>query len=127
MVVMRNMDYNKNLKERARVLRKNSTHAEIRLWCELLRAKQMLGYKFLRQRPIGLYIVDFFNKDLKLIVEVDGSSHDSRSLQDFERDRKLEKMGYSILRFTNEEILFDLVNVKEKIMDRILALEQSPL
>ncbi len=121
------MDYNKNLKERARELRKNSTRAEIRLWCELLRAKQMLGYKFLRQRPIDLNIVDFFNKDLKLIVEVDGSSHDSRSLQDFERDRKLEKMGYPILRFTNEEILFDLDNVKEKIMDRILALEQSPL
>ena len=124
---MQNLDYNKNLKERARELRKNSTRAEIRLWCELLRAKQMLGYKFLRQRPIDLYIVDFFNKDLKLIVEVDGSSHDSRSSQDLERDRKLVNMGYSILRFTNEEIFFALDNVKEKIVDRILVLEQSPL
>jgi len=124
---MKNVDYNKNLKEKARVLRTNSTRAEIRLWCELLRAKQMLDYRFLRQRPIDLYIVDFFNKDLKLIVEVDGSSHDSRSIQDVERDRKFDKRGYSILRFTNEEILLDLDNVKEKIMDRILALEQSPL
>lgn len=124
---MRNFDYNKNLKDRARVLRKNSTRAEIRLWSELLRAKQMFGYRFLRQRPVDVYITDFFNKDLKLIIEVDGTSHDSRSASDIKRDRKLKKMGYSILRFTNEEIFFDLNAVKKKIKTRISVLEQSPL
>ena len=124
---MRNLDYNKNLKERARMLRKNSTRAEIRLWSELLKAKGILGYRFLRQRPIDLYIVDFLNKDLKLIVEVDGSSHDSKSVQDAEKDKRLGAKGYSILRFTNEDIMFDLETVKEKIEKRIFELKQSPL
>ena len=124
---MRNLDYNKNLKERARILRKNSTRAEIRLWCELLRKKQMLGYRFLRQRPIDMYIVDFFNKDLKLIIEVDGKSHDSKSNSDIERDCKLGEMGYSTLRFTNEEILYDSVTAEKKIKTRISELEKSPL
>ena len=127
MLNMRNLNYNKNLKERARVLRKNSTRAEIRLWCELLRAKQMLGYKFLRQRSIDMYIADFFSKYLKLIVEVDGSSNDSRSVQDEKKKKKLEIMGYSIPRFTNEDIMVDIKAVELKIKTLIYELEQSPL
>ncbi|RZK00229.1 MAG: DUF559 domain-containing protein [Flavobacterium sp.] len=60
--------YNKKLKPLAKTHRNDSTKAEVRLWCELLRAKQ-LGYSFLRQRSIGNFIVDFFCKDLKLIIE----------------------------------------------------------
>src|SRR5690348_3380457 len=70
-----NNHYNKRLKPFARRHRNHSTKAEIRLWCELFRNKQMLGYPFLRQRPIDKYIADFFCKELKLVIETDGTSH----------------------------------------------------
>jgi very-short-patch-repair endonuclease len=62
--------YNKHLKGYAREHRNDSTQAEIRMWTELLRNKQMLGYSFLRQRPIDSYIADFFCKQLKLVIDV---------------------------------------------------------
>ena len=55
-----NQHYNKELKSLARALRKNATHAEVRMWSELLRGGRMLGYTFLRQRPVGRYIANFF-------------------------------------------------------------------
>ena len=65
--------YNPRLKERARYLRQHMTRAEVLLW-QQLRARQMEGYDFDRQRPIDEYIVDFFSKDLMLAIEVDGVS-----------------------------------------------------
>jgi len=73
-----NNNYNTKLKAFARGHRNDSTKAEIRMWCELLRNKKMLGYPFLRQRPIASYIADFFSKDLKLIIEVDGLAMSGR-------------------------------------------------
>ena len=69
MMYMDNNNYNKNLKQFARNHRKDGTKAEIKLWCEVLRSKQMMGYPFLRQRPIANYIADFFSKDLNLVIE----------------------------------------------------------
>jgi len=66
--------YNHKLKELARKLRNDSTLSEIMLW-NYLNGKQMLGYDFDRQRPIDNYIVDFYCKDLKLAIEIDGESH----------------------------------------------------
>ena len=67
--------YNKDLVERARYLRKNSSPGEIELWLGL-KKKQILGYDFDRQKPIDNFIVDFYCKELKLAIEVDGNSHD---------------------------------------------------
>ena len=67
--------------ERARSLRKNQTDAEKRLWSRL-RRKQVSGYRFRRQVPIGPYIVDFFCPELKLIIEVDGGHHATTQAQD---------------------------------------------
>ena len=72
-----NLNYNKKLKHRSRKLRNESTMAEIRIWSELLRGRKMLGYPFLRQRPVLHYIADFMCKPLKLIIEVDGFTHDN--------------------------------------------------
>lgn len=103
---------NKNLKEIARKLRKNSTPAEIKLWKELLRAKKMLGYQFLRQRPVLNFIADFMCKELGLIIEVDGESHDDYQwVKDQSRQKKLEKAGFTVLRFTDEEVFKDIENV----------------
>ncbi|MFO7888702.1 MAG: DUF559 domain-containing protein [bacterium] len=66
--------YNPTLKERARKLRKNMTEAERKLW-SYIRKKQIKGIQFLRQRPIGNYVVDFYAPEADLIVEVDGGQH----------------------------------------------------
>ncbi len=115
-------DYNKNLKNFAQSHRNNSTKAEVRLWCELLRNKQMLSFSFLRQRPIDKYIADFFCKDLKLIIEADGYSHGLEEIfiQDIEREKRLIELGYTILRFHDEEIMNDIVNVGRVIENWII-------
>lgn len=66
--------YNPKLIPLARKLRNNSTRSEILLW-EELKNRKMLGYRFLRQKPIEEFIVDFFNNKLKLVIEIDGDSH----------------------------------------------------
>ncbi len=113
----KNFYYNKNLKELARQLRKNSTRAEIRLWTEVLRGKYT-GYTFLRQRPILHYIADFMCKDLQLIIELDGYSHnfEQQWKKDLKRQKELEDKGFKILRFTDHEVMKDLENVEREIM-----------
>jgi very-short-patch-repair endonuclease len=114
---MDNNHYNSRLKTFARAHRNDSTKAEIRMWCELLRNKKMLGYPFLRQRPIANYIADFFSKDLKLVIEVDGLSHEWEG--QFEKDQIREKvlrmLGFNILRFTDDEVMQDIENVDRTI------------
>ena len=66
--------YNPRAKKVARMLRKNSTVAEIFLWKEL-KGEQMLGYDFHRQKPVDKYVVDFFCPELSLAIEIDGESH----------------------------------------------------
>jgi len=116
-----NLSYNKKLKPLARALRKQSTPAEIRMWIELLRAGQMKDFSFLRQRPVGNYIADFMCKDLKLIIEVDGESHEieERWYKDKFRQKELEEMGFAILRFTDDEVMNDLRNVESVLMNWI--------
>ena len=116
---MNNNHYNKTLKPFAVNLRNNSTNAEIKLWVGLLKNKQLLDYSFLRQRPIGNYIADFFCKELKLIIEVDGSSHVMKEAADMQRDLELKRMGYTTLRFSNEEVIYNIGNVRELIVEWI--------
>src|SRR5690349_1101188 len=107
-----NYHYNKNLKPLARNLRKDSTKAEIRLWCEIISGKRMLGYGFRRQRPVGNYIADFLCKELNLIVEVDGYSHNFKTEEDAKRDAELQAMGFTVLRFSDREVIQDIENVR---------------
>lgn len=120
-------DYNIHLKGFARKLRNNSTKAEIRIWSHLLRAKKMKGYPFLRQRPILQYIADFYCKDLKLVVEIDGGIHEDEEVKkkDAIRQEALEKAGYSVLRFTNAEVFHQLDEVRCRIEDWIQVFERD--
>ena len=103
------------LKVFARENRKNATIAEGVLW-EFLR-KNTLGVKFLRQHIIGDYIVDFVSREKGLVIEVDGGYHSESRQQavDELREQNLEKMGYHVIRFTNEDVLYNLNNVIDKI------------
>ena len=114
-----NNHYNRKYKGLARGLRKNSTKAEIRLWCELLRGKSLRGYGFLRQRPIGNYIVDFLSKELKLVIEVDGAYHNFRQQEDNEKDNYLKSIGISVIRFRNEEVISNIDYVKKDLEEFI--------
>lgn len=107
--------YNRNLKNFAKEMRNNSTKAEIKLWNELLKAKKMKGYSFLRQRPVGNYIADFMCKELNLIIEVDGISHEGKKEKDVERDKVLSDMEFTVLRFTDFDVLQDINYVEDTI------------
>ena len=124
-----NLYYNKNLKELARKLRKQSTKAEVKLWNEVLRGRQMHGFTFLRQRPVLSYIADFMCKELLLIIEVDGYTHEweEQWKLDQKRQKKLEKLGFIILRFTDDEILQDIRNVESEIEAWVVNHPPAPL
>lgn len=120
-----NNQYNKELKENARKLRNNSTLAEVILWDKILKRKQLRGYSFLRQRPIHNYIVDFFSKDLNLIIELDGAIHRFQKKKDNQREKELKELGYSVIRFANEEILNDLIHVEKTLEGFIDEFEEK--
>jgi very-short-patch-repair endonuclease len=92
--------YNPILKERAKQLRQSMTFSEVKLWNEIKNG-QLMGYDFDRQRPMGNYIIDFYCKDLQLALEVDGITHldEKVMLKDEIRQKELEEMGVSFLRF----------------------------
>ena len=103
--------YNPKLKEKARYLRNNSTLSEILLWNEL-KQRKMLGYQFYRQKPIGNYIVDFFSYRLRLVIEIDGESHDEFKFEyDQNRQEYLESIGLTVLRFDDLEVKREMENV----------------
>ena len=119
-----NFYYNKNLKENARRLRKDSTPGEINIWTEVLSKRQMKGYRFLRQRPILNYIVDFFCKELKLIIEIDGSSHIFKQEEDLRRDNKLKSLGFHVIRFEEQDVRNDIDNVARELKYQIERIEK---
>ena len=98
----------------ARKMRKTMTEAELKLWNEL-RAHRLLGLSFRRQMPIAGYIVDFACPSQKIIVEVDGSQH-ANSERDRTRDEALTSLGWSILRFWNDDVLRDIDGVCRHIV-----------
>jgi very-short-patch-repair endonuclease len=125
--VPNNNHYNKKLKGFAKTLRIHSTRSEIRLWSEVLRNKQMLGYAFLRQRPVGNFIADFMQKDLKLVIELDGITHfDEEGVKrDMQKDKVLNELGFTVIRFKDEDVMKQLESVKMKIEDVIKVLEEK--
>jgi len=110
------IDYEPYLKQLARKLRQNMTLGEVLLW-QRLKRKQMLGYDFDRQRQIDRYIVDFYCKDLKLAIEIDGSSHDGEEakINDEIRQERLESLGVRFLRFTDADVKRNMEMVVDSI------------
>jgi very-short-patch-repair endonuclease len=105
------------LKAYAKENRMSTTLAEDILWDRL--RKNALGIKFLRQHIIGDYIVDFVSKHDGLVIEVDGGYHSEPRQQENDqlREEYLERMGYHIIRFNNEEVLYETEKVIEQIID----------
>ncbi|MEK6246864.1 MAG: DUF559 domain-containing protein [Planctomycetales bacterium] len=99
---------------RAGQLRQNTTGPERLLW-SVLRSRQLGGLKFRRQHPIEPYIVDFYCAEARLIVELDGESHDERQQYDTIRGEYLQKLGFEIVRVANDDVFEDLDEVAEYI------------
>jgi very-short-patch-repair endonuclease len=108
------VNYIKELTPVSRKNRNNPTLAEKKIWIELLR-KNQTGFRFLRQKPINRFVLDFYCSELDLAIEIDGSSHNKKKNYDLERDKFLKLIGINTIRFTNNEILNDFENVKQKL------------
>jgi very-short-patch-repair endonuclease len=102
--------YRPKLKNYSRDLRSKSTLSEVLLWGKL-KGRQMMGYQFMRQKPIDNYIVDFFCSKLRLIIEVDGSSHQHKVKYDLKRQQELEASGLNVLRFDDLDVKWEMDKV----------------
>ncbi|MEI7731383.1 MAG: DUF559 domain-containing protein [Verrucomicrobiota bacterium] len=107
------------LVERARELRQKQTLAEDVFW-ELVRNKQLCDAKFRRQHQIGDYLVDFYCHEARLVVEFDGPVHEKRKQKDAKRDAYLRSLGNTVLRFKNEELETNPLNVLEIVVAHLL-------
>ena len=104
-------------------LRKNMTLPELILW-KNLRDRNLFTTKFRRQHPINMFIVDFYCHECKLVIEIDGEIHLSPDKKDYDSKRtsELEKYGITVIRFTNDQVLYDLRNVLENIREKLSEL-----
>jgi very-short-patch-repair endonuclease len=109
----------------AKILRKNSTDTEQRLW-RYLRDRRIEGFKFRRQHPIDRYVVDFVNLENKLVIELDGRQHLGNP-KDKIRDEWLRAEGYRVLRFWDNDVFNNLEGVLECIRDALLTPHPNPL
>ncbi|ENV64986.1 hypothetical protein F949_00380 [Acinetobacter junii NIPH 182] len=110
------------LLEFAKTMRTNATDAEHLIW-QLLRAKRFMNLKFRRQHVIALYIVDFYCHELGLVIELDGSQHntDDGRAYDFERTKFLEALGLKVVRYWNNDVFTNTELILEDL--RILCLQ----
>ena len=123
---MKNVDYEAihNLRGSVRYLseltdlskknRNNPTEAEKKIWDEVLK-KDKTGFRFLRQKPIYRFILDFYCSELSLAIEIDGECHQKRKGYDESRDKFLHQIGIETIRFTNDEVINHIDEVKMKL------------
>ena len=109
----------KRLTPIARILRRDKTQAEARLWSHL-RNRQMEGAKFRFQSPVGPYVADFLCVETRLIVELDGGQHGLQIEKDAARTKALEAAGYTVIRFWNNDVLANTEGVLETIQLAVL-------
>lgn len=114
------------IKARAQLMRQNPTGAEKVLW-QRLRRKQLMGFRFRRQQPIDRFIVDFFCRKAGLVVEVDGPVHNSPEHKEYDAQRSgfLQERGLVILRFQNDQVLYDIDSVLQDIAIFLSGIESS--
>ena len=115
-----NYDATQRIFDNANSLKRNLTRAEKVLWNHL-RNRKLDGKKFRRQHPIGPYIVDFYCHSHSLVIEVDGIIHEKEDIPSYDENRTqhLRSLGLSVVRVSNEEVLFEIGQVLAKIRDEI--------
>ena len=109
---------------RAKENRKNSTKAEKKMWNEILRNK-LTGYKFVRQKPINNFILDFYSSEILFAIEIDGDSHYENRKYDEKRTVILNKLGIKVIRYTNIEIINSIDGVYLDLLKKIKIRERE--
>lgn len=104
-----------DLRNTRRLLRNNPTNGEKLLWSGL--KNKQLGYKFRRQHGIGSFIVDFYCSKLRLVIEVDGETHNDKDVQenDKRKERFLKDNYFKVIRFTDDRVMGNIEKVLEEI------------
>ena len=110
--------YNGKLKERAQDLRKAENLCETILW-KKINKRQLLGKIFIRQKIIGQFIADFYCHEMKLVIEIDGNSHDDKIEYDNERDEFMKSLGLQVLRISVHDVLNNLESVLRLIESKL--------
>ena len=113
----------------AREMRHPQTPAEATVWSAL--RNRRCGYKFRRQHPVAMFIADFYCAIAKLLIEIDGDSHFEADQPEYDKARTeyLEELGYRVIRFTNNDVRYNINAVVDDILRtiecRILELKQE--
>lgn len=113
------LPYDPKLTTLARANRKNPTAAEQKIWFEILRCRQFAAYKFLRQKPIDRFIVDFYCSSLRRVIEIDGDSHAQDPAYDIERTNILQGYGLTVTRYTNHDVMHNISGVYDDLARRV--------
>jgi very-short-patch-repair endonuclease len=114
------------LHHRARILRRNQTDAEAKLWA-CLRARRFSDFRFRRQFPIANFIADFACPRAKLVIELDGGQHLKQAAKDAWRTRLIEVRGYRVIRFWDHEVLIEIDAVLERIYEELRGADPTSL
>ena len=113
------LPYDTRLTAKARENRRKQTYPEKMMWLGLLRDREFEGLKFIRQKPIDRFIVDFYCAELMLAIEIDGVSHEGQKEYDNERTEMLKTFGITVVRYSNDDVLENLdgvhVDLKQKV------------
>jgi very-short-patch-repair endonuclease len=108
---------------RAKQLRQQAPMPERLLWNALSELKKATGLKFRRQHPVQPYILDFACVAVHLAIELDGPSHDKRQAYDARRTEDLQKLGWTVIRFTNEDVRENLEGVVLTLLAKVAELQ----
>lgn len=110
----------KDLKTVSKILRKQTTPWERKLWY-YLRGNRFYGLKFKRQVPMGSYVVDFCCQEKRLVIELDGGQHSELEISEKDKEKQdfLEKSGYKVLRFWNNDVNNNIEGVLETVRKAI--------
>ncbi|MFZ5502432.1 MAG: endonuclease domain-containing protein [Pseudomonadota bacterium] len=113
------LPYDPKLTALARENRKNPTAAEQKIWFGVLRLRQFSAYKFLRQKPIDRFIVDFYCASLHWVIEIDGDSHAEDVAYDADRTHILQRYGLTVIRYGNHDVMHNISGVYDDLLRRI--------
>lgn len=113
------LPYDKKLTALARENRKNPTNAEQKIWLEVLSRRQFAAYKFLRQKPVEHFIVDFYCAKLGWVIEIDGDSHAEQKGYDENRSVFLQGHGLTVIRYENRDVLNNIAGVYDDLARRL--------
>jgi very-short-patch-repair endonuclease len=97
------LKYNPKIRERAKSISRQMTKAEQILWFNMLKSRQQEGFKFVKQKQVFSYIVDFYCSELLLVIELDGSSHNDKIEYDKQRDAFLRSCGLEVVKISNND------------------------